>query len=80
MVERLKTFHKKSNRYPERILVYRDGVSEVGSFGYYSSATLNAQFQGQFAIVVDEELPAITAAFRKINPTYRPKLTIVVCV
>ena len=29
MKERLEAFRQKSNRLPERILVYRDGVSEV---------------------------------------------------
>jgi hypothetical protein len=29
MVERLKVFLKTSGRLPDRILVYRDGVSEV---------------------------------------------------
>lgn len=31
MIERLNAFHSKSGRYPERILIYRDGVSEVSS-------------------------------------------------
>jgi hypothetical protein len=34
--------------------------------------------QGQFAIVVAEELPAMRAAFRRF-PNYNPKLTIVIC-
>jgi hypothetical protein len=29
MIERLKAFQAKSNQYPERIVVYRDGISEV---------------------------------------------------
>lgn len=29
MVERLEAFRAKSRRLPERVLVYRDGVSEV---------------------------------------------------
>ncbi|KAF9444196.1 argonaute-like protein [Macrolepiota fuliginosa MF-IS2] len=62
MGERLKVFFERRKVYPERILVYRDGVSE-----------------GQFAIVIEEEMPAIIAACRKIRPNYRPKLTIVVC-
>lgn len=38
--------------------------------------------QGQFSIVVAEELPAIKAAFRKFDTPkqpYNPKLTIVIC-
>jgi hypothetical protein len=34
--------------------------------------------QGQFPIVIAEEMPAIKAAFRKF-PNYNPKLTIVIC-
>jgi hypothetical protein len=30
MHERLLLFHRKNKSLPERILVYRDGVSEVG--------------------------------------------------
>lgn len=30
MIDRLELYKKKNNELPERILVYRDGVSEVG--------------------------------------------------
>jgi hypothetical protein len=36
--------------------------------------------QGQFAIVIEDEMPSMLKAFRSIDPKYRPKLTIVVCV
>ncbi|KZT63105.1 argonaute-like protein [Daedalea quercina L-15889] len=65
MEERLNAFKAKSKVLPERILVYRDGVSE-----------------GQFAIVVAEEMPEIKKAFQKFNTAqkpYSPKLTIVIC-
>jgi hypothetical protein len=65
MQERLLAFKGKSGALPQRVLVYRDGVSE-----------------GQFSIVVGEELPAIKAAFRKMDSPrapYTPKLTIVIC-
>jgi len=65
MVERLTAFKSKSNVLPQRIIVYRDGVSE-----------------GQFATVVQEELPEIKKAFTKfktVNALYNPKLTIVIC-
>lgn len=66
MVERITAFKaRNNNKLPERILVYRDGVSE-----------------GQFAIVVAEEMPEIRAAFKKFNTPqkqYSPKLTIVIC-
>jgi hypothetical protein len=32
MVERLKAFNARSKMLPDRILVYRDGVSEVGGY------------------------------------------------
>ncbi|RDB23947.1 Protein argonaute-3 [Hypsizygus marmoreus] len=63
--ERLTLFKTRSGRLPQRVLVYRDGVSE-----------------GQFPIVVEEELPAIKAAFKKFDTAqapYRPKLSIVIC-
>ncbi|TFK31811.1 argonaute-like protein [Crucibulum laeve] len=65
MHERLTLFKTRNNVLPQRVLVYRDGVSE-----------------GQFQIVVDEELPAIKAAFKKFDTAqgpYRPKLSIVIC-
>lgn len=66
MEERLAFFLSKNRCVPERILVYRDGVSE-----------------GQFKIVVDEELPLIRKSFRKYDrpgKPYNPTLTIVICV
>ncbi|KAJ7130276.1 argonaute-like protein [Mycena epipterygia] len=61
MVARLQLFLSINKTLPERIIVYRDGVSE-----------------GQFSIVIAEEMPAIRAAFRRF-PQYNPKLTIVIC-
>lgn len=40
MVERLDLFRSRSNKLPGRILVYRDGVSEVG-FAYLSPVILH---------------------------------------
>ncbi|KDR79292.1 hypothetical protein GALMADRAFT_137154 [Galerina marginata CBS 339.88] len=66
MWERLTLYKAKNkNSLPQRILVYRDGVSE-----------------GQFNIVVNEELPAIRLACSKFDTTqkaYRPAMTIVIC-
>lgn len=39
-------------------------------------------FQGQFSIVVNDEIPKIRASFRKFDTAqtaYRPKLTVVIC-
>ncbi|KAH9840184.1 Piwi-domain-containing protein [Rhodofomes roseus] len=64
MIERLQMYQKKNKQLPERIMVYRDGVSE-----------------GQYDLVLREELPLIREAFRKISPKapYNPKLTITIC-
>ncbi|GJE86301.1 argonaute-like protein [Phanerochaete sordida] len=64
MIERLKAFQAASNVLPDRIIVYRDGVSE-----------------GQFNIVIQDEMPEIKKAFRAFDKQqpYMPKLTIVVC-
>ncbi|KAH9994550.1 argonaute-like protein [Russula compacta] len=65
MEERLLAYRTKNRDLPQRILVYRDGVSE-----------------GQFSIVVRDEIPKIRASFRKfdtVQSQYRPKLTVVIC-
>ncbi|KAI9435236.1 argonaute-like protein [Russula earlei] len=65
MEERLLAYRTKNKDLPQRILVYRDGVSE-----------------GQFPIVVQDEIPKIRASFRKfdtVQSQYRPKLTVVIC-
>ncbi|KAI8977826.1 Piwi-domain-containing protein [Trametes punicea] len=64
-IERLQLYRKRNgNRLPERIFVYRDGVSE-----------------GQYHLVLREELPKIQAAFKQISPKapYKPTLTIAIC-
>lgn len=85
MIERLTLFRMRNeNKLPGRILVYRDGVSEVGCFvRFWCLLKLSVIIQGQFQIVVGEELPAIKAAFKKFataKAPYQPKLTIVICV
>ncbi|KAF9443073.1 argonaute-like protein [Macrolepiota fuliginosa MF-IS2] len=66
MVERLLLYEKKSGKLPQRVFVFRDGVSE-----------------GQFDIVLREELPEILKAFERMGtqgrPKYRPKLSIIIC-
>jgi len=84
LVERLLYYEKKSKGLPERILVYRDGVSEVPLFPQFGSARLiNEILQGQFDTVLSEELPQILAAFKKletqVRKTYRPTLSIIIC-
>ncbi|KAH6903111.1 ribonuclease H-like domain-containing protein [Coprinopsis sp. MPI-PUGE-AT-0042] len=65
MFERLQLFKSRNRCLPDRVLVYRDGVSE-----------------GQFKIVIEEEMPKIKASFRMFDSPgkpYLPQLTIVVC-
>ncbi|KAF8843201.1 Piwi-domain-containing protein [Paxillus ammoniavirescens] len=69
MVERLKRYQEVSKSLPDRIYVFRDGVSE-----------------GQFNDVLEQELPKMLDAFKRVAPKggpqgkpYRPLLTIVIC-
>lgn len=81
MEERLNAFKAKSRVLPERIVVYRDGVSEVRHISPGLIRT-HCVTQGQFAIVVAEEMPEIKKAFQKFSTpqkAYSPKLTIVIC-
>ncbi|KXN85174.1 Protein argonaute 5 [Leucoagaricus sp. SymC.cos] len=65
-IERLLLYEKKNRKLPERIFIFRDGVSE-----------------GQFDVVLREELPLVQAAFKKMETAqrkkYRPALSIVIC-
>ncbi|KIK27482.1 hypothetical protein PISMIDRAFT_674841 [Pisolithus microcarpus 441] len=65
MIERLQRYREVNKVLPDRVFVYRDGVSE-----------------GQFDTVLEEELPAILDAFRRIGSggkSYHPSLTIIIC-
>jgi hypothetical protein len=66
MIERFEEYKLvNSNKLPDRIIIYRDGVSE-----------------GQFNIVLQDELPQIINSFKKYSQggkPYRPKVTIVIC-
>ncbi|KAJ6554204.1 Piwi domain-containing protein [Mycena capillaripes] len=69
LVERLLWYERKNNALPERIIVFRDGVSG----------------EGQFDIVVREEKTQILEAFQKISTEsrgpqpYRPLVAIIIC-
>ncbi|KAI0634091.1 Piwi-domain-containing protein [Trametes polyzona] len=84
MEERLLAFAARNNNtLPTRVLIYRDGVSEVrghdGSDPYSKDSSVR---QGQYPIVLREEMPKIKAAFSRFNTPdrpYDPKLTIVIC-
>jgi eukaryotic translation initiation factor 2C len=65
MVERLHAFKQRNNRLPERVLVYRDGVSE-GQFGTVVTEELPA-------------IKAAFTKFHTAQRPYVPKLTIVIC-
>jgi eukaryotic translation initiation factor 2C len=85
MVERLTVYKKQSKRLPDRVYVYRDGVSEV----YHPTSSEGPNYlifasQGQFNSVIQEELPQILDSFKKFDTKerstpYRPKLTIIIC-
>ncbi|KAG2129584.1 Piwi domain-containing protein [Suillus clintonianus] len=64
MIERLMFYNQKNRSLPDRVFVYRDGVSE-----------------GQFDTVLEEELPKMLEAFKRVPQTkpYRPALTIIIC-
>ncbi|KAG6897857.1 hypothetical protein C0992_009995 [Termitomyces sp. T32_za158] len=67
LVERLLAYERKNKKLPERIIVFRDGVSE-----------------GQFDTVIQDELPQILDAFKKLETKerktkYRPQLSIIIC-
>jgi hypothetical protein len=43
LIERLKVFEQKNKTLPQRILIYRDGVSEVLSFRSLLSELCNSR-------------------------------------
>lgn len=61
MIERLTEYRTRMRALPERVFVFRDGVSE-----------------GQFDIVLKNELPEIKAAFQAFQ-SYNPKLSVTIC-
>lgn len=88
MIERLLMYQKVSKRLPERVYVYRDGVSEVSCYCIIHciiypgiSYLMHIRIQGQFEVVLREELPQILESFQKVSAKtpYRPKLTIIIC-
>ncbi|KIY63007.1 Piwi-domain-containing protein [Cylindrobasidium torrendii FP15055 ss-10] len=63
LAERLLVFKEVNKILPQRIFVFRDGVSE-----------------GQYDIVVNDEVPGIQrAAHRAGGPTYKPKVSVIIC-
>ncbi|KAG6327865.1 hypothetical protein ID866_11224 [Astraeus odoratus] len=65
MIERLEVFRKRSNRLPERVLVYRGGVSKS-----YFNIVREEELP---------EIIRAFQKFDKPKQPYRPKLTIVIC-
>ncbi|KAH8832943.1 Piwi-domain-containing protein [Flagelloscypha sp. PMI_526] len=64
ITERLVLFRQRTKRLPERVMVFRDGVSE-----------------GQYDIVIGEELQKIKEALKRVDPSgkYKPTLSIIIC-
>jgi eukaryotic translation initiation factor 2C len=84
LLERLQVYERKNKVLPDRIFVYRDGVSEVSDPFLVVIVLLTKDDQGQFDIVITEELPQILNAFKKLNTkdrnkAYRPQLSIIIC-
>ena len=86
LVERLQVYERKNKLLPDRIFVYRDGVSEVSNTFSFVIVFLMKDYndQGQFGIVIEEELPQILNACKKLNTkdrkkAYRPQLSIIIC-
>jgi eukaryotic translation initiation factor 2C len=82
LIQRLVLYEKKNKCLPDRIFVYRDGVSEV-SLGLFLITTPLTIKQGQFDTVLKEELPQALEAFKalstKTRGSYRPSLSIIIC-
>ena len=83
MYERLVSYKKHSSTLPDRILVFRDGVSEVCSLPLPAVLiSRNIYDQGQFNDVLTQELTQITGAFERLSQgkkKYNPELAIIVC-
>jgi len=80
MIERLQAFKATSKTLPNRVIIYRDGVSEV-CLGILQTVQCTQEVsQGQYADVLGEEFRSrVLKAFEKIERKYRPKVTIVIC-
>lgn len=81
MVERLQLWQKRNkNLLPERVFMFRDGVSEVriGLAHIWFHALTPSQ--GQFDTVLREELPLMRKAFDRVYGTgQKPALTVTIC-
>lgn len=84
ILDRLRLYQTKSGKLPRRVLLYRDGVSEVMLLFIFlvmlKVLKRSRRFlQGQFNSVIREEMPLIKEAFNEFDSKYNPKLTIVIC-
>ena len=86
VVERLQLYEKKNqNKLPERIFMYRDGVSEVSILLDDCDLSMLTRLflKGQFDQVIQQELPCVLEACEKISGSkktkYRPTITVIVC-
>lgn len=59
--EVLINFHSHNNRYPSKIIIYRDGVGD-----------------GRINKVIDIEFEQIKRAFKQVDSSYDPKITLIV--
>ena len=83
MTERLLLFKAKRNRLPERIVVFRDGVSE-GQFVTVLREECKSQTPSPFGSSDQGRRtdPKFLDAFKRVGGAgtqYRPKLTMIIC-
>lgn len=85
ITERLVRYKEVSKALPDRVFVYRDGVSEVRVSPTVFVFITTVLLQGQYDAVLKDELPRILDAFKRVPPSatqgkpYHPTLTIIVC-
>lgn len=87
MIERLQVYKAKNRFLPDRVFVYRDGVSEVRyAFLSILNCLLIFNGKGQFDTVLEQELPKMLDAFKRVpagtgpkGKPYRPAVTIIIC-
>ena len=81
LVERFQVYEKHNKKLPDRVFIFRDGVSEVRSHVVWHLLQDKHFIQGQFPVVLKEELPQVLKAFTKLSAKaeYRPLLSIVIC-
>lgn len=74
----IRTFEKNQKVKPEKLLVFRDGVSE-GQYAHVVESVFSETDTLVLTYNVSNELKAIKDAAASFGANYRPKVTFVVC-